>query len=118
VKAGSDDWRVRLAAAAEEDFRNIVRWTAEEFGAVQARTCARTLSLALEALVRGPMTIGARPRDAIGKGIYTLHVARHRRGRHFVVFRVAPDADGVIEVLRLLHDAVDLPRHLSRLETP
>jgi len=46
--------------------------------------------------------------------MYTLHVARHgRRGRHFVVFRVGRESDhGVIEVLRLLHDSMDLQRHL------
>jgi len=44
----------------------------------------------------------------------TLHVARNsRKGRHFIMFRIgqAPGGD-VIEVLRLLHDAMDLERHL------
>ena len=43
----------------------------------------------------------------------TLHVARKgRKGPHFVVFRVAPSrSEQVIDVLRLLHDSMDLPRH-------
>ena len=49
-----------------------------------------------------------------GIGPVALHVARQgRRGRHFVMFRVARAPDGnVIEVLRLLHDVLDLQRHL------
>lgn len=107
-------WRVRLAAAAEADFRNIVLWTSDNFGARQARTYSATLSIALRALTKGPIKSGATPRDDIGKGIHTLHVARHgRKGRHFVVFRVGRDIHGeVIDVLRLLHDVMDLPRHI------
>lgn len=107
-------WRARLAAAAEADFRNIVLWTSVNFGARQARTYSATLSIALRALTNGPIKSGAMLRDDIGKGIYALHVARHgRKGRHFVVFRVGRDSHGeVIDVLRLLHDAMDLPGHI------
>ena len=36
-----------------------------------------------------------------------------RKGRHFIMFRTGHDKDRkVIEVLRILHDAMDLPRHL------
>jgi toxin ParE1/3/4 len=112
--AAAKAWRVRLAAAAEADFRNILTWTSDHFGTRQARAYATTLSNALRDLTKGPLESGATPRDDIGKGIHALHVARHRRkGRHFVVFRVGCDIDGeVIDVLRLLHDAMDLPRHL------
>jgi toxin ParE1/3/4 len=105
-------WRVRLAAAAQADFRNILVWTSANFGAKQARIYSATLSIALTELTRGPIKSGATPRDDIGKRIFALHVARHRRkGRHFVVFRVGRDINGeLIDVLRLLHDAMDLPR--------
>ncbi len=54
--------------------------------------------------------MGARQREDIGPGIRTLHVARKgRKGRHLVVFRVAsPPNEQVIDVLRLLHDSMDL----------
>jgi toxin ParE1/3/4 len=114
VTAGSDPWAVRLTAAAEVDFEDILRWTVERFGDAQARAYAETLLSALQALVAGPSVIGAKARDDIAKGLFTLHVARQgRKGRHFVVFRVGRDKEReVIEVLRLLHDAMDLPRHL------
>lgn len=105
-------WAVRLAAAAETDYAEIVRWTAQQFGLRQARTYAATLDAALAALITGPGVAGARRRSDIGPHLWSLHVARQRRtGRHVVIFR-APDGAAVIEVLRVLHDAMDLPRHL------
>ena len=111
-------WTVRLTAAAEVDFEEILRWTMAEFGDAQARIYAETLSAALNDLAAGPTVIGARKRDDILKGLFTLHVARKgRKGRHFVMFRVGSTPDrGVIEVLRLLHDAMDLQRHLPPAE--
>ena len=108
-------WTIRLAEAAGQDYQAILRWTVEHFGRAQARTYAKTLSSALQDLSQGPSLTGVRLREDIGPGIHTLHVARHgRKGRHFVVFRVAPAPDNsVIEVLRLLHDSMDLPRHMS-----
>jgi toxin ParE1/3/4 len=105
---------VRLTAAAQADFQDILRWTLEHFGEAQARVYAETLSAALEALAAGPMVSGAKARNDIAKGLFTLHVARHgRKGRHFMMFRVGHDQGReVIEVLRLLHDAMDLPCHV------
>lgn len=107
-------WTIRLAAAAERDFREILRWTFENFGRGQAKTYARTLSSALHDLALGPSVIGARAREDIGPGVHTLHVARKgRKGRHFVIFRADPSrSEHVIDVLRLLHDSMDLPHHL------
>ncbi|MFN3752360.1 MAG: type II toxin-antitoxin system RelE/ParE family toxin [Thiobacillus sp.] len=106
----SDAWRVRLAAQAEKDLLDIAAWTAERFGSRQAAHYAETVTQAIEALHDGPDILGAKARDDIAPGIRTLHVARQgRKGRHFVMFRVAQGR--VIEVLRLLHDSMDLPRH-------
>ena len=114
MTAGARPWTVRLTAAAEADFQGILRWTLEQFGEAQARIYAQTLSAALESLAAGPKVIGAKARSDIARGLFTLHVARHgRKGRHFVMFRIGDDQDRkVIEVLRLLHDSMDLPRHL------
>ena len=86
----------------------------DQFGDAQARIYAETLASALNDLATGPTAVGAKKRDDILKGIFTLHVARKgRQGRHFVMFRVVRETDGdVIEILRLLHDAMDLRRHL------
>ena len=104
-------WRVRLAEQAERDLLGITLWTVENFSVQQAEIYVETLSLAIEALHDGPEVLGVTVRDDLGLGVRTLHVARQgRKGRHFVVFRAAPEQ--TIEVLRLLHDSMDLARHL------
>jgi toxin ParE1/3/4 len=105
-------WTIRLASRAEQDFFEIVQGTADTFGPQQAAVYAETLSLAIGVLAKGPEIFGTKRRDEIGHGILTLHVARQgRKGRHFVVFRISGAT--TIDVLRLLHDSMDLARHLS-----
>ncbi|MFM2042573.1 MAG: hypothetical protein RLY86_1149 [Pseudomonadota bacterium] len=118
MTSDSTIWTVRLSAAAERDFLEILRWTADRFGRRQAKTYARVLGAALEALVSGPTIIGVRRRDDIAPGLLTLHVARTgNKGRHFVLFRITPNTDErTIDVLRLLHDSMDISRHLPAAE--
>jgi len=106
-------WRVWLAEGAERDFFSVLRWTTEQFGKRQARVYETTLRNALKALASGPGVMGCRARPDLGSNIASLHVARQgRKGRHLLVFRT-PEQDGVIEVLRILHDSMDLQRHLD-----
>jgi toxin ParE1/3/4 len=105
---------IRLASAAQADYTQVLRWTAGQFGARQAQTYGRTLTLAIEALDQGPEVLGAMLRDDIAPGLRSLHVARAgRKGRHVIIFRARTEDDiPIIEVLRVLHDAMDLPRHV------
>jgi toxin ParE1/3/4 len=104
-------WRVRLGAAAEVDFANILKWTTENFGARQSRVYRDTLVQAIGELADGPNVAGSRPRDEIMAGLRTLHVARRgRRGSHFLVYRAAPNS--TIEIVRILHDRMDFRRHI------
>jgi len=111
-------WTLRLAATAQADFRDILRWTVAQFGQPQAQAHAETLAAALEALAAGPTVVGARARDDIAQGLHTLHVARSgRKGRHFVLFRIAAESGReVFDVLRLLHDSMELQRHLPPVD--
>ena len=107
------NWTLRVARQAEVDIVDILAWTSEQFGERQARTYAETLSLALEFLQDGPDVPGAKQREDIAPDIHVLHIARSgRKGRHFLVFRVA--GDSLSDVLRVLHDSMDLPRHLGQ----
>jgi toxin ParE1/3/4 len=104
-------WRVRLGAAAELDFANIIKWTAENFGARQSRVYRDTLIQAIRELADGPDVAGSKARDEIMPDLRTLHVARRgRRGSHFLMYRAAPKR--TIEIVRILHDRMDLKRHL------
>ncbi len=49
--------------------------------------------------------------DVLRDGLRSLHVARRgRRGRHFIMYRAS--ADDTIEVVRILHDGMDLAAHV------
>jgi toxin ParE1/3/4 len=113
VTAHKPVWTVRLTDSAESDFRRIVQWTSGQFGPAQARRYAKTLSSALQELADDPLLHDVRKRDDILPGLMTLHVARNRRkGRHFILFRVFAEDAQIIDILRILHDAMDLPQHL------
>jgi toxin ParE1/3/4 len=104
-------WRIRLSAAAEVDFANIVKWTTENFGPKQSRVYRDTLVQAIGELANRPDVAGSRARDEIMAGLRTLHVTRRgRRGSHFLMYRVA--SDSTIEIVRILHDGMDLQRHI------
>jgi toxin ParE1/3/4 len=104
-------WTVLLAYQAEQDFAEILQWTVRAFGRTQAETYGQILGRAIEALSEGPEVPGSKARDYIFPGIRTLHVARQGyKARHLIVFRRGSGQS--IEVLRLLHDSMELARHL------
>jgi plasmid stabilization system protein ParE len=53
-------WRVRLGAVAELDLANILKWTADKFGAQQARVYRHTLWQAIGELESDPKQGGQR----------------------------------------------------------
>jgi toxin ParE1/3/4 len=106
----SPSWRVRLSETAERDFVTIVDWTMVTFGRRQAMVYRRTLIAALTALHYGPYLPDSRARGEIRAGLRSLHVARQgRRGRHFILYRA--EEEGAVEIVRILHDAMDLASH-------
>jgi len=105
------NWSVRWTKRASLDHAAIIRWTVIHFGARQATLYMETLALAVAALNKGPELPGCKTRPELGEGIRTLHIARGgRKGRHFIVYRVADSCH--IEILRLLHDSMELAGHL------
>lgn len=111
-------WTVRLVAVSERDYQEVIKRSAQDFGPRQAEVYAETLELAINALrEKGPKTIGVKEREEIGPGIFTLHAARRKRkASHFLVFRVLEIQ--TIEILRILHDRMDLARHISQVQEP
>jgi toxin ParE1/3/4 len=104
-------WGVRLGSEAEKDFVRILKYTADTFGEQQAKVYKITLIDAIAALESGPEVPGSSARDEILPNLRSLHVARSgRRGRHFILYRQA--AGQVIEVVRILHDAMELASHI------
>ena len=104
-------WRIRLGAEAEKDFARILKYTRDTFGDRQVEIYRTTLLDALAALTAGPDVPGSTARNEILPSLRTLHVARKgRRGRHFIMYRAGQGH--VIEVVRILHDAMELALHL------
>lgn len=105
-------WRIRLSRRAETDFIEILDTTVEKFGARQAETYEVHLLAALTALEGGPDLRGSVLWPEVRTDLRTYHIARLGvPARHVICYRVL---DGrVIEVLRILHDAMDLPRHIT-----
>jgi len=104
-------WKVRVGVEAEKDFVRILKYTADTFGERQASIYKAKLTDAIAALESGPDAPGSVSRDEILPNLRCLHVARHRReGRHFIIYRATTGQ--VIEVVRILHDAMDLARHI------
>jgi toxin ParE1/3/4 len=106
------NWAVRLSDAAEADYDDILRWTFTRFGTSQAASYGVLLATALARLERGPTISGARQRSEIGVDLRSLHVGR--RGRHIILFRICSATDRTIDVLRILHEAMDFTRHVAR----
>jgi len=109
--------RFRVTRAAQADIADILAWSQERFG-----TDAR---LRYEALIVAGLRdvaadcFGGTPRAELGNGVYSWHLRRSRdraegdvvhRPRHFMIYRVD---DEVIVVGRVLHEAMELRRHLD-----
>jgi len=113
----------RISAAARTDIVDILRLSQTQFGD-QARQRYQALILAaLHDIAGVPTRIGSHDCDEIAPGLRSYHLiysrqqAKNLQGtvknpRHIVFYRVAND--DVIEVIRLLHDAMDVQLHLSQ----
>ncbi|MEO4017144.1 type II toxin-antitoxin system RelE/ParE family toxin [Pseudomonas rossensis] len=111
----------RISNAARADIVDILRLSQTQFGD-QARQRHQALILAaLQAIAGTPYRIGSQDRDELAPGLRSYHLiysrqqAKHPHGtvknpRHIVFYRVAND--DVIEVVRLLHDAMEVQLHL------
>jgi toxin ParE1/3/4 len=103
---------VRLSATAETDYDDILRWAARRFGPAQAASYGNLIAAVLARLERGPNIAAVQRRDGIGAGLHTLHVGR--RGRHIILFGIRSEPERTIDVLRILHEVMDLAQHVQR----
>lgn len=112
-------FRLRLSADAGADIDEILEWSVERFGPEVRDGYEELISVALEGLVDDPQHPGTHDMPELGNGVRVVHLKssrgrvraearRIRSPRHFVVYR---QVDGVVQVVRVLHDAMDLPRH-------
>ncbi len=121
----SRPWKVILAPAAEADLAGILAWSAEAFGDAARRRYAALIVQAIEDLTVDPARVGVETRPEIAAGVQTYHLAHSRNRvapaagrvitpRHFAIFRLR--SDSAVEIVRVLHDSMDLARHLPPAE--
>jgi toxin ParE1/3/4 len=68
---------------------------------------------ALSDIVARPLMPPAKPSPEIHSSARTFHIARKgKSARHFFLYRVV--SEEVVDIGRLLHDSMDLRRHLPK----
>ena len=113
--------RIVLAPAARSDIREASMWSQERFGDRAARRYRDLLKQALSDIAADPERPVSKQRPDLARGVRTHHLFLSRdraRGglgvvgkpRHFLVYRRRGEAG--IDVVRVLHDASELERHL------
>jgi len=115
--------RVILAPSAKLDIRDALQWSLERFGAAAARRYGHLLTQGFHDIAENPKRPGSRQRLDLAPDVLVYHLRSSRNRvnsalglvrnpRHFVVYRHR-ETENVIDVIRVLDDRRDLPRHLS-----
>jgi len=113
--------RYRLSDAAQIDVINILAWTYEQFGEAARLRCESLIVAALRDVATQPDRPGSIAPPDLGAGVRSWHLrlSRDHVGtsatvvrlpRHFLVYRFEP---ALLVVGRVLHDAMELARHLD-----
>jgi toxin ParE1/3/4 len=113
--------RYRLSEAAQGDVLSILAWTHERFGEAARLRYESLIVAALRDVASQPDRPGTLARPELGAGVRTWHLRLSRdhvkpdvevvrRPRHFLVYRSEP---ALVVVGRVLHDAMELARHLD-----
>jgi toxin ParE1/3/4 len=112
-----------LTFLARDDIADLLDASVESFGPIARGRYERLIAVALADVCGDPARIGSVERSELGEGIRTYHL-RHSRARatteqgrvveprHLLVYEL-PD-DHRLRVLRVLHEAMDLERHVPR----
>lgn len=113
---------IRLAAAARADIVDILEHSEREFGLAARKRYETLVATALRDIGEAPERAGSASRPELGDRIRSWHLrlsrerarmdgAVVRRPRHLILYSIIDDA--TVGVLRVLHDAMELHRHLG-----
>jgi toxin ParE1/3/4 len=114
----------RLTEAAEADIVDILAWSETEFGSAARIRYERLIVTALVDVATDPGRPGSLVRPELGPDVRSWHLRGSRerargpngpvqRPRHFLIYR--PLTAGRVAIGRVLHDAMELERHLQEL---
>jgi toxin ParE1/3/4 len=113
--------RYVISPATERDIQAILSWTHERFGQRGRLRYESLLVRAIQDVAENPKRIDSRSRSeiAMDSRTYPLWHSRNRvvpakervhRPRHFLLYRIR--GNGQVEIGRVLHDCMDMVRHL------
>lgn len=107
--------RVIFSEAAKADIRQILRRTQREFGSHQRTKYRALIEDARRRLQRHP-DLGHH-REGLPEDWRLFHISQQGKpARHFFLY-VRDEATPELSVLRVLHDAMDIPAHLPEAPT-
>jgi toxin ParE1/3/4 len=116
--------RFRLARPAQIDLANILSVSAGRWGAEGRQRYAAVLATAMRQVAADPDGPLTRKRLDLRSGIRSFHIryarrsaegAKVRKPVHVLYYRVAEE--GVIEIVRVLHERMEPSRHLDEPPT-
>ena len=116
--------RFRLASPAQIDLVNILSTSAERWGAEGQQRYAAVLIAAMRQVAAEPDGPLTRRRSDLRSDIRSFHLRQARRSTesatvrkpvHVLYYRIAEE--GVIEIVRVLHERMDPTRHLDEPPT-
>lgn len=113
---------IRLAAAARADLVDILEHSEREFGLAARQRYEQLMTTALHDISEAAERPGSAARPELGDGIRSWHLRLSRerarvegvivhRPRHLILYSIIDDA--TVGVLRILHDAMELHRHVG-----
>lgn len=111
--------RYRLTQAAQADIMSILSWSQDQFGDEARQRYEALIAAGIRDAAAHSDDVGRTVRPELGEGVFSWHLAQSRtssrggsvhRPRHFLLCR--RDGD-VLVVGRVLHDAMELRRHLD-----
>ncbi len=113
--------RYRLSKAAQADVTEILAWTQAQFGGAARLRYESLIVAALRDVATQPDRPGSIERPELGADVRSWHLQLSRgqmgtgagvvrRPRHFLIYRIEP---ALLVVGRVLHDAMELARHLD-----
>ena len=110
--------RLRLSGAARHDIEDLLAWSEEHIGQAARQRYEALLACALQDVAQDTSRPGIQARPELGAAVFSYHLACSRqrvaakvmRPRHLLICRHT--ASGVVDILRVLHDAMEISRHL------
>ncbi len=100
--------RIRLHPRAADDIADVLAYTLEQFGLLQYQRYEQIIEEALTRVAQRPDVGRAFPGR---EGLFLYSIGRRgQRASHQLLYRALQD--GRVEILRLLHDSMDVRRHI------